>query len=135
MKKRKTKMLRHEWQDNHFRLNGTRLAMHKDENAVDAIDIIDVEDCAVACSTMNSSKINAAFKRLAVGSKKKESDPAAFTFQLTPTTDKKGAFAAATGKTHHFAVKTATERIDWMRELLVARALKQKDTSHSSFEC
>jgi hypothetical protein len=133
MKKRKTKLLRHEWQDNHFRLNGTCLAMHRDENAAVPIDTIDVDDYAVACSTMSSGKINAAFKRLAVGSKKKESDPAAFTFQLTPAADRKGTAASATGKTHHFAVKTATERIDWMRELLVAKALKQKDTTHSSF--
>jgi hypothetical protein len=31
MKKRRTKMLRHEWQDHHFRLNGTLLAMHPNE--------------------------------------------------------------------------------------------------------
>jgi hypothetical protein len=31
-----------------------------------------------------------------------------------------------TGKTHHFAVKNRDERIDWMRELMLAKALKQK---------
>ncbi|RDA92644.1 hypothetical protein CP533_1438, partial [Ophiocordyceps camponoti-saundersi (nom. inval.)] len=31
-----------------------------------------------------------------------------------------------TGKTHHFAVKSREERIDWMRELMLAKALKQK---------
>lgn len=31
-----------------------------------------------------------------------------------------------TGKTHHFAVRSRDERIDWMRELMLAKALKQK---------
>jgi hypothetical protein len=31
-----------------------------------------------------------------------------------------------TGKTHHFAVKGRDERIDWMRELMLAKARKQK---------
>lgn len=126
MKKRKTKMLRHEWHENHFRLKGTQLAMHKDEKAKDPLECIDVDDYAVACSTLNSGKINAAFKSLKLSGKKKDGDPAAFAFQLVPTAEKKGVLSAATGKTHHFAVKTGNERIDWMRELMLAKALKQK---------
>ncbi|KAJ3948016.1 uncharacterized protein N0V96_002257 [Colletotrichum fioriniae] len=34
--------------------------------------------------------------------------------------------ANGTGKTHHFAVKSRDDRIDWMRELMLAKALKQK---------
>lgn len=34
--------------------------------------------------------------------------------------------ANGTGKTHHFAVKNRDERIDWMRELMLAKALRQK---------
>ncbi len=30
------------------------------------------------------------------------------------------------GKTHHFAVKSRDDRIDWMRELMLAKALRQK---------
>ena len=125
MKKRKTKMLRHEWQENHFRLDGTRLAMHKDDRTRDPMESIDVDDYAVACSSLNSSKINAAFKSLKLSGKKKDGDAAAFAFQLVPTADK-GILSAVTGKTHHFAVKTGSERVDWMRELLMAKALKQK---------
>jgi hypothetical protein len=33
---------------------------------------------------------------------------------------------AVPGKTHHFAVKHKDERIDWMRELMLAKALQQK---------
>ena len=134
MKKRRTKMLRHEWNEHHFRLNGTQLAMHKDETAQEAIESIDVDDYAVAISAANNSKLNAAFKRLHISAGKgKGLDPAAFAFQLTPAADKKGLLHAATGKTHHFAVKTQNERIDWMRELMLARAKKQKDAVCANF--
>lgn len=126
MKKRKTKMLRHEWHENHFRLNGTRLAMHRNSKASDALESIDVEEYAVACSTLASNKLGAAFKSLKLSGKKKEGDVAAFSFQLVPTAEKRGILSAATGKTHHFAVKNPNERIDWMRELMLAKALRQK---------
>ena len=133
MKKRRTKMLRHEWNEHHFRLNGTQLAMHKDEKGLDALEYIDVDDYAVAISA-NNSKINAAFKRLHIsGGKGKGLEPGAFAFQLTPASDKKGIMHAATGKTHHFAVKSQNERIDWMRELMLARAKKQKDAVCANF--
>ncbi|KAL8687895.1 MAG: hypothetical protein Q9218_006060 [Villophora microphyllina] len=126
MKKRKTKMLRHEWHENHFRLNGTRLAMHRDSKDLEALESIDVDEYAVACSSLASNKLNAAFKSLKLSGKKKDADPAAFAFQLVPAVEKKGIIGAATGKTHHFAVKTRDERIDWMRELMLAKALRQK---------
>ncbi|KAL8922931.1 MAG: hypothetical protein Q9208_004893 [Pyrenodesmia sp. 3 TL-2023] len=126
MKKRKTRMLRHEWHDNHFRLNGTRLAMHRDSKDLDALESFDVDEYAVACSSLASNKLGAAFKSLKLSGKKKEADPAAFTFQLVPAAEKRGIISAATGKTHHFAVKTRDERIDWMRELMLAKALRQK---------
>ena len=127
MKKRKTKMLRHEWHENHFRLNGTRLAMHRDEKVEDALEYIDVDEYAVACSSLASNKLNAAFKSLKLNGKKKEcNDPSAFSFQLVPAAEKKGILGAATAKTHHFAVKSRDERIDWMRELMLAKARQQK---------
>ena len=126
MKKRKTKMLRHEWHENHFRLNGTQLAMHRDSKDLDILEAIDVDEYAVACSSLASNKLGAAFKSLKINGKKKEGDPAAFSFQLVPAAEKKGILNAATGKTHHFAVKTRDERIDWMRELMLAKALRQK---------
>lgn len=127
MKKRKTKMLRHEWHENHFRLNGTRLAMHRDEKVNDALEYIDVDEYAVACSSLASNKLNAAFKSLKLSSKKKDGDDhSAFSFQLVPAAEKKGILGAATGKTHHFAVKSRDERIDWMRELMLAKARQQK---------
>ncbi|KAI4246490.1 MAG: hypothetical protein L6R40_001853 [Gallowayella cf. fulva] len=126
MKKRKTKMLRHEWHENHFRLNGTRLAMHRDSRDLEALESIDVDEYAVACSTFASNKLGAAFKSLKLGGKKKDADTTAFAFQLVPAAEKKGIISAATGKTHHFAVKSRDERIDWMRELMLAKALRQK---------
>ncbi|GAB1310904.1 Hyphal anastamosis 9 [Madurella fahalii] len=181
MKKRKTKMLRHEWHEHFFTLRGTRLAMHKDAAtaATKTLEYIDIDDYAIACSGMASgSKLNAAFKAMHIrrgSDDAKAKDVAAFSFQLIPQDPKGGvrlrkresslpsggggaaaaAAAAAgapagvgnstsgggggggsmppiegavngTGKTHHFAVKGRDERIDWMRELMLAKALKQK---------
>lgn len=145
MKKRKTtRFLRHEWQDAHFTLKGTNLAMHRDENDArrnsKALESIDVDDFAVACSSLaTSSKLTAAFKRSVLRRAMNAgagagnnfigngSDDAAFAFSLIPAskeTEKKALFAS-NGKSHHFSVKTRDERIDWMRELMLAKALKK----------
>ena len=163
MKKRKTKMLRHEWHDHYFMLRGTRLTMHKDQATAQnrTLEYIDIDDYAIACSSMaHTSKLNAAFKAMHIrrgsdGPSAKD-DIAAFSFQLIPQDAKGGArlhrkrestlgsilnggsnssapnlpgldgAVNGTGKTHHFAVKSRDERIDWMRELMLAKALRQK---------
>ena len=147
MKKRKTKMLRHEWHEHHFTLKGTRLAMHKDARALETLEYIDVDDYAIACSSLASgSKLNAAFKAMNISRDKRDKkDEAAFAFQLIPAAIDKtvrfrkresamvangpseGKDAGAKCKTHYFAVKSRDERIDWMRELMLAKALKQKN--------
>jgi hypothetical protein len=132
MKKRRTKILRHEWQDHHFRLDGTRLAMHPNElPSSSALQTIDVDDYAVACSSLASNKFSAKLKALRISSssgKEKGGMPAAFEFQLVPTILGKGEVSRVmpNGKVHHFAVKTRDDRIDWMRELMLAKALKAK---------
>ena len=158
MKKRKTKMLRHEWHEHYFTLKGTRLAMHKDARQIGrTLEYIDIDDYAIACSSLASSKLNAAFKAMSIRKDKHAAgDVAAFAFQLIPQDSKGGvklrkresalpvSFGSSssnnnsssslapgegvngTGKTHHFAVKSRDERIDWMRELMLAKALKQK---------
>ncbi|KAJ4268193.1 hypothetical protein NW762_002255 [Fusarium torreyae] len=149
MKKRKTKMLRHEWQDGYFTLKGTRLNMHKDADEVDrTLEYVDIDDYAIACSSVaSSSKLSAAFKtmHLSRGSHSREkSDPVgAFAFQLIPQEKNTARLRKreshiqtassipvegvnGTGKTHHFAVKNRDDRIDWMRELMLAKALRQK---------
>ncbi|KAH1296943.1 hypothetical protein KXW98_008256 [Aspergillus fumigatus] len=135
MKKRKqTRFLRHEWQDAHFTLRGTNLAMHKDEldahRNSKALEVIDVDEYAVACSSLaTSSKLTAAFKRSILRSGQNTSrDDAAFAFSLIPASkenEKKLLFANHSSKSHHFAVKSRDERIDWMRELMLAKALKK----------
>ncbi|KAG9244583.1 hypothetical protein BJ878DRAFT_63360 [Calycina marina] len=144
MKKRKTKMLRHEWHEHHFTLKGTRLAMHTDARAIDTLEYIDVDDYAIACSSLASgSKLNAAFKAMSIsrGNKDKK-DETAFSFQLIPTALEKGSRLkkrdsaipgsgeANKSKTHYFAVKSRDDRIDWMRELMLAKALKQKNEGY-----
>ncbi|KAK4145517.1 uncharacterized protein C8A04DRAFT_35782 [Dichotomopilus funicola] len=181
MRKRKTKMLRHEWHEHFFTIRGTRLTMHNKEAAHapastaamnKTLEYIDIDDYAIACGTgASSSKLNAAFKAMHIrrgSDDAKAKDVAAFSFQLIPQDSKGGIklrkresalpgstmVAAAgvigkdsvssgsssvkdvpppiegatngTGKTHHFAVKGRDERIDWMRELMLAKAKKQK---------
>lgn len=137
MKKRKTtRLLRHEWSDAHFTLRGTNLAMHKDERDAHrisrALENIEVDEYAVACSSLaTSSKLTAAFKRSILRNGNSTTDirdGTAFAFSLIPATkesEKKALFGNSAVKTHHFAVKSREERIDWMRELMLARALKK----------
>lgn len=144
MKKRKTtRLLRHEWQDAHFTLRGTNLAMHKDENEAHrvsrALDVVDVDDYAVACSSLaTSSKLTAAFKRSILRSGNSLSnDQAAFAFSLVPANkenEKKLLFGNGNVKSHHFAVKTRDDRIDWMRELMLAKALRKGREAGSSMQ-
>jgi hypothetical protein len=162
VKKRKTRMLRHEWHDQFAVLKGTRLALHKDADTRDrTLEYIDIDDYAIACSSLSTtSRLNAAFKAMSItrGHGKSNStsseDIAAFSFQLIPQelegSSKAGSVAKrlrkresqsvgsgplpgsldgsfnGTGKTHHFAVHSRDDRIDWMRELMLAKALKQK---------
>jgi hypothetical protein len=143
MKKRKTtKLIRHEWEDHHFALRGTHLYMYQDEDATQrdskALERIDVDDYAVACSSLPSnSKLTAAFKKTVL---KRVNDPrgdGAFVFSLIPASnsnstsfERKSIFAGP--KSHHFAVTTREERIDWMRELMLAKALKRGQESGDS---
>jgi len=135
MKKRKTKLLRHEWNEAHFRLNGTQLAMHASALDDKALDTIDVENFAIACSTLASnSKLAAALKslRITAGKKDVRLDEAAFAFQLIPAAERarRVGLLVEGAKTHHFAVKSRDERIDWMREVMLAKALRQKGDGH-----
>ena len=160
MKKRRTRLIRHEWQDHHFRLQGTTLAMHQDElPSSSPLQTIDVDDYAVACSSIASNKLSAKLKALKLSSsssawggptvgrnalqgpkdKHKGSTGSIFEFQLVPAASSTSSAAASSarvegyrkvlvshGKTHHFAVKDRDERIDWMRELMLAKALRAK---------
>jgi hypothetical protein len=122
MKKRKTKMLRHEWNDAHFRLRENELAMHRNDIPQSAVlESLNIDQYTVGCSTIASSKLSTKFKSLKIsnGKDKTASNDAAFEFQLVPDHGHKN-------KTHHFAVKSKDERIDWMRELMLAKALKAK---------
>lgn len=137
MKKRKTtRLLRHEWEEHHFALRGTQLSMYSDEEDTrrnsKALEHIDVDDYAVACSSLaSSSKLTAAFKKTVLKRKDDTRGDTAFAFSLIPSPsngssgiDRKTFFTAG-GKSHHFAVNTRDERIGWMREVMIARALKR----------
>lgn len=128
MKKRKTNWFRHEWPDYHFELQGTRLGYAKDVKAPEE-GYIEMEDFSVACANAQNSKISAALKSFMIKNKKDEVDPSKhFVFQLVPSAE--GAKKVKGDKSHCFAVGTREERIDWMRELMLAKALKQKETGY-----
>jgi len=130
MRKRKTNWFRHEWPEHHFVLRGTRLGIHKDQHSAED-GFIEMEDYSVACSNSASTKLSAAFKSWKIKNDQGNANDGAFFFQLVPCNDKekrgKGASASKEKKVvHHFAVKSRDERIDWMRELMLAKAIKQK---------
>lgn len=134
MKKRKTtRFLRREWEEHHFALRGTQLAMFPDEDAsrrnAKALEQIDVDDYAVACSSLPSnSKLTAAFKKTVLKRNDNQAANAAFAFSLIPSLNGNAERKASLlngPKSHHFAVKSRDERIDWMRELMLAKALKK----------
>ena len=143
MKKRKTRLLRHEWHDHHFRLQGSQLAMHADDApASRPLDTLNIDEYAVACSSLASNKLAAKLKAFKISQDrhKHSNTDAPFSFQLVPT-DGGGAEreremgrlqkAMAGAKTHHFAVRSRDERIDWMRELMLAKALRAKGDGYS----
>ncbi|KAL4804833.1 hypothetical protein BDV18DRAFT_142632 [Aspergillus unguis] len=135
MKKRKTsKLIRHEWEENHFTLRGTHLCMYPDQQAAfrdsKALERIDVDDYAVACSSLRSnSKLTAAFKKTVLKRVNDSQSPAAFAFSLIPASNsgvpERKSFLTSGPKSHHFSVDTQQERIDWMRELMLAKALRR----------
>ncbi|KAJ5547616.1 Sterile alpha motif type 2 [Penicillium frequentans] len=136
MKKRKTtRLLRHEWNEHAFALRGTQLGMFTTEEAAQqdskALEYIDIDDYAVACSSLaSSSKLTAAFKKTVLKRTDDTRGGTAFAFSLIPSptstavVDRKTIFNNGS-KSHHFAVKTRDERIDWMRELMLAKALRR----------
>ena len=144
MKKRKTnRLLRHEWNEHHFALRGTQLAMYTDEESAHrdskALEHIDVDDYAVACSSLaSSSKLTAAFKKTVLKRTDDTRGNTAFAFSLIPSpngtttgSDRKSIFTHG-NKSHHFAVTSRDERIDWMRELMLAKALRRGRESGAS---
>lgn len=73
----------------------------------------------------------AAMKAIGWNEKKDKVDVAAFSFQLIPEVVEKARgfrkLSLKGGETHHFAVRSRDERIDWLRELMLAKALKAKE--------
>lgn len=122
MRKRKTtRMLRHEWQDSYFLLNGSKLDMLRDELDTMPVDSIDVDEYQVhAYTTASGSKLHSAFKK-SIGASDKEPS---FAFSLIPD-DQKDKKIFDKSRSHHFAVNSGRDRVEWMRKLMLAKALKK----------
>jgi len=120
------------------------------------VELIDVKDFAIACRSTSfgsddadsedglcwgaggtASRFAVALRALRGGAnspRKEAGKDAPYTFHLVPC---RGAAASATGvrgallrdgkaRKHHFAVGSIEERIDWMREVMLAKAIRQK---------
>lgn len=98
-----------------------------------------MDDYQVACTNNGSNKLAAALKASKIlGGKKGEKGEIGSTvndylFQLVPANEGVGGRAKRVVKlggkgkeVHHFSVGTRDERIDWMRELMLAKAIKAK---------
>jgi len=122
MRKRKTtRMLRHEWQDHYFSLNGNRLDMFPDVRDPNLLDTIDVDEYEVhAYTTASGSKLKSAFTK-ATGAPVKEPG---FAFTLIPE-DQKDKKLFEKSRSHHFAVNSGKDRVEWMRKLMLAKAMKK----------
>lgn len=143
MKKRKTKrLLRHEWEDRHCTLRGTQLAMSTEEEASQrnskALEYIDVDDYAVACSSIaTQSKLTAAFKKTVLNRKNDARGETAFAFSLIPATqgstgpDRKTLFLNGP-KSHHFTVNDRDDRISWMRGFMIAKTVRKAQKNGAS---
>lgn len=129
MRKRKTtKLMRHEWQDNYCTLNGSTLACHADENPQSkTLDTIDVDEYVLhAYSLASGSKLSAAFKKSLLGQDRYSTSEPSFAFSLIPEGEATRKFFEKS-KSHHFTVDSSKERVEWMRKLMLAKAMKKND--------
>lgn len=126
MRKRKTtKMLRHEWQDHYFQLNGSKLDMLNSDRNHSIVDTIDVEAYEVhAYTSASNSKLKSAFAKVS-GHASKEPN---FAFTLIADADKQRKLFDKSDN-HHFAVGSGKERVEWMRKLMLAKALKRNNAA------
>jgi hypothetical protein len=142
MRKRRTnRTIRHnEWTDNYFRLSGNQLIMLESEAAKvsskEALETIDVDQYAVhAYSVASSSKLSAAIKRSVLGSGYMTAEPS-FAFSLIPDHDKTTTSRKVLekqAKAHHFAVKSGSEKVEWMRRLMLAKAASRNRSGSYEF--
>lgn len=116
-----TRLLRHEWQDKYFDLEGNRLEMFEAGSRAHHLDSINMDDYVVrAQSTVSNSKLQAAFKRIGASSPQPE-----FAISLIPETQKsRKVFEKSRG--HHFAVNSEQEHKDWIRNLMLASKITSK---------
>ncbi|KIV94169.1 hypothetical protein PV10_01960 [Exophiala mesophila] len=129
VRKRKTsRMLRHEWQKNYCTLVGNKLTMHDSDYAhAPATEDINVDDYTVHAQCLaSSSKLSAAFKKSVLG-QEETSLERAFAFTLTPDADKGRSLFDTKSKAHYFAVDNSRERVEWMRKLMLAKAMKKNE--------
>lgn len=142
LKKRKTSRGLHHWreEEEYITLRGKNLYVHKHERDAHRIsraeETIDVNEYSVACPSHGSkSKLSAALRSFQPKNKSNASKKTYdWNFGLVPDvrnvkTKKRLALFDNGGKSHHFAAETREDRIDWMRELMLQKALHRAKES------
>ena len=140
MRKRRTNhhVRSNEWSDNYFRLSGSSLVMMESDHPAardDALESINVSNYALhAYSVGTSSKLSAAFKKSILGNGYMASEPR-FAFSLIPDLERaKGKkLFKESNKSHHFAVKSGPEKVEWMRRLMLAKAASKNKSGAAEF--
>ncbi|KAK4933815.1 hypothetical protein LTR66_015882, partial [Elasticomyces elasticus] len=119
MRTRKTtRMLSHEWQGHYFDLNGSKLNMMHDSSNGRVLDTINIDQYDVhAYTTASRSKLQAAFKKTFGATSAQPS----FAFTLTPEQQLNNS------RSHHFAVNSGKDRVEWMRKIMLAKAMKKNE--------
>jgi len=94
------------------------------------LENLDVDDYTLhAYSQASSSKLSAAFKKSLLGQGKLPAGEHSFAFTLIPeekAAQNKRLFDSK-NKSHHFAVDSSKERVEWMRKLMLAKAMKKNE--------
>lgn len=75
-------------------------------------------------TTASGSKLHSAFKK-SIGAATKEPS---FAFTLIPE-DQKDKKLFEKSRSHHFAVNSGRDRVEWMRKLMLAKALKKNNAT------
>jgi len=126
MRKRKQlRMLRHEWRGHYFKLHGTLLYMYDTDGESSVLDSIDVENFNVLDYTPSGSlKYDTVFKKT-FGSTSKEPS---FAFELVPEDQQdKKVKVSWFAHNHYFAVNSDRDRVEWVRKIKLAKALKRNE--------
>lgn len=129
-----------QWKDTYATLRDAKIALHESETDANrisrALEVIDLDDYAIACSSVaTSSKLTASFKRKIMRKRDEMpygSEGTAWQFSMIPVhkeSDKKAFLSKYMVSKQDFATRTASERGEWMRKTMLSKRRKESVTN------